>query len=326
MADNSKIEWTDATWNPVTGCSHVSEGCRNCYAERTSKRFKRDFEKVEFHPDRLENPTRWNRPRKVFVCSMSDLFHAANSFNQIDKILAITALADWHVYQILTKRPEFMKRYFKTLLETGVSRTLYRALYSETRTDLSPDLIPTKLTLPLKNLWVGVSVEDEKTADERIPYLFEIPAAVRWVSYEPALGPVDFRKYLDGFCSGCGTSRRDCRTFQNSGAIACCPDCRHNALDWVVAGGESGPGARPAHPEWIGSTQVQCKVSGVPFFFKQWGEYAPWDHRRGTVDVPRVKKVPWRPGSPSPWGWVRKVGRKKAGAVLDGRLWREFPQ
>jgi protein gp37 len=220
---NTSIEWTDATWSPVTGCTKVSAGCKNCYAERVFPRtygncqrckhaisahdviqngrgacclcdceafVGRKFTDVRTHPDRLDQPLRWNRPRRIFVNSMSDLFHEDVSFEFIDKTFSVMAAASWHTFQILTKRPARMLQYVDK----------HRA-----RLSLLSD------QWPIPNVWLGVSVEDQKTADERIPILLQTPAAIRFVSYEPALGPVDFKRWL----------------YDNP------------RLDWVIVGGES---------------------------------------------------------------------------------------
>jgi len=219
MSNNTSIEWTDATWNPVTGCSKVSAGCKNCYAEAIADRFwagSRKFTDVMCHEDRLMEPLKWKKPRRVFVNSMSDLFHEDVPDEFIDKIFAVMALADKHKFQILTKRPSRMQSYVVGL----VSR-------------------------PPSNVWLGVSVEDQATADERIPLLIETPAAVRFVSYEPALGPVDFSKVP-------GQSR----------VVARIPD-------WIIVGGESGANARPCKVEWIRKAVTQCAAAGVACFVKQ---------------------------------------------------------
>lgn len=309
MGDKTKIEWTDATWNPVTGCTKVSQGCKNCYAERVFPRAykEREFTDVVCHPERLDQPLRWKRrPRKIFVNSMSDLFHEAVPDEFIADVVRIIRLAKWHTFQVLTKRPERM-------------------------------FVP---STPINNLWLGVSVEDQQTAIERIPLLLKTFAAVRFVSYEPALGPVNLR-HLD--CDGHGSQeflQINALTGRHSDMGRPVEMLPH--LDWVIAGGESGPNARPAHPDWFRSVRDQCQSAGVPFFFKQWGEWAP---------VPRDDSLPGKPrmvrggdanveisghcemfnrddlsvnnemiGTP-----MRRVGKNSSGAFLDGREWKEFP-
>lgn len=229
----SKIEWTEKTWNPLAGCTRVSPGCQHCYAERMAKRQiaigNKNYEgtvdkhgrwtgRINLIPDALDKPLHWRKPRMVFVNSMSDLFHEGVPLEFIDKVFVV--IKDWraahHTFQILTKRPERMERYFR-------SRTWARP----------------------SNVHLGVSVENQETSDERIPWLLKTPAAVRWVSYEPALGPVDFFMVKPHwFWAGSG-------------------------IDGIVMGCESGPGARPMDLDWVRSVRDQCQEAGVSFFFKQ---------------------------------------------------------
>lgn len=226
----TKIEWTDKVWNPVTGCTKVSAGCKNCYAERIFQRPYpgRAFTDVRTHPERLDQPLHWRKPCRIFVNSMSDLFHEAIAPIFLGKIFGLMAEAHWHTFQILTKRPKWMEEWSREVMHYPEGDRHRRPEYGWP-----------------PNVWLGVSVEDQKTADERIPLLLQTPAAVRWVSYEPALGPVDFTCWL-----------------HNSDV------CERN-LGWIVAGGESGPQARPSHPDWFRSARDQCQVAGVPFFMKQ---------------------------------------------------------
>ena len=248
----TRIEWTDEVWNPVTGCTKVSQGCKHCYAERMWDRLSapgmpyagRAFADVRTHPDRLDQPLRWKRPRRVFVNSMSDLFHEAVPDEFLDQVFAAMALAPQHTFPLLTKRPARMCQY---LSDDDLEDRL---------TDLwrggDPDREAWNLMLPLENVWLGVSVEDQDTADERIPLLLQTPAAIRWISAEPLLGPLSLDPWLhemrdpDGFLRHAG-----------------------GALDWVVVGGESGPHARPMHPDWARSLRDACVEAGVPFFMKQ---------------------------------------------------------
>lgn len=280
MADKSRIEWTDATWNPITGCTKVSPGCKFCYAERFAIRGmgqfakdpKRKFTDIEFHPDKLMDPIRWKKPRMIFVCSMADLFHPDVPFAQIDKIFDIMYKAEQHIFQILTKRPEIMYKYYKRfdLKQTGWKQ---------------------------KNIWLGVSVENQRAADERIPILLKIPAYIRFLSVEPLLAPVDLAPiYLDD------------ERYNETGTI-----------NWVIAGGESGPKARPMHSNWVRSIRDQCQFARIPFFFKQWGEWADVTHvdDRQIFDRARFRMVGFHP--------MFKVGKKDAGRLLDGREWNEYP-
>jgi protein gp37 len=244
MSQNSKIEWTQKTWNPVTGCSKVSQGCKNCYAEVIANRFWKDrkFTDVQCHPDRLEQPLRWRKPATVFVNSMSDLFHEDVPFEFIHKIEAISASTK-HTYQILTKRPQRALEYFHE----------YR-----------------KMKAPL-NWWLGVSVENQETADERIPILLQIPAAVRFLSCEPLLGKVDINFWQ---CE-CGAiinrnlstkrTRLQCECGKSEEYFGMIP----KNVDWVICGGESGHGARPMEIEWAEKLMQDCKAAEVPFFMKQ---------------------------------------------------------
>lgn len=259
----SKIEWTEKTWNPVRGCSLVSAGCKNCYAMKQAHRFSRKGQAyeglTELGPDgprwtgkvmvvgeHLMDPYRWSRPSKVFVNSMSDLFHEDIPVSDLAYIFEVMRRTPQHAYQILTKRPERMLRWMK------VERFKYL--------DLAP-ILP--------NVWLGVSVEDQKTADERIPLLLQTPAAVRWVSYEPALGPVDFKPYMPP--SGIWEALKNKNKHWAKSQIQRTIQNNWRWVDWIVVGGESGPGARPFDIAWARSTVEQCKAAGVPVFVKQMG-------------------------------------------------------
>lgn len=256
MGDRTGIEWTDATWNPVTGCTKVSQGCKFCYAERDFHRPYpgRAFTDVQLHPDRLEIPLRWKRPRRIFVCSMSDLFQEAVDEKYIAKVLAICELAYWHTFQILTKRPQRMR---SLLSDDGfqfhVSWFAFQAIRELGLEDRRQELEP-YLKKDSSNIWLGVSCEDQRTADERIPCLLRTPSALRFVSYEPALEPVSLEKLTGEFEDG-----EDKRTFERW----------IDRLDWLIAGAESGPKARPSELAWFRSIRDQCRDAGVPFFLKQ---------------------------------------------------------
>lgn len=216
MSNNSKIEWTEATWNPTTGCTKVSEGCRNCYAERLSirllnmgkEKYRNGF-KLTLHPDTLEIPLNWKEPKKIFVNSMSDLFHKDVPLGFIKKVFETMTKAYWHQFQILTKRPEKVLELDKELNWQ-------------------------------KNIWMGTSVENERCV-KRIDHLRKTSAHIKFLSLEPLLGPLS--------------------------------NLNLKGIDWVIVGGESGPGARPMDPKWVLDIQKQCKRNGVPFFFKQWGGF-----------------------------------------------------
>lgn len=239
MADCSRIEWTDATWNPVTGCTKISPGCDHCYAGRFAERFRgvpgHPFETgfdLTLRPERLAQPLAWTRPRMIFVNSMSDLFHKEIPASHIAAVFETMERADWHVFQVLTKRSSLLKKFVNARYRIG--------------------------TAPA-HIWLGVSVENAQ-ATSRIAHLQQARAATRFLSIEPLIGPV---------------GQLDLRN-----------------IDWVIAGGESGPGARPMKPEWVADIRDQCIAASVAFFFKQWGGRAP----------------------------------KTGGRQLDGREWNQFPR
>ena len=215
MGDKSAIEWTQSTWNPVTGCTKTSPGCAHCYAEAITLRFKRGgpflpgLATIKLHPERLSLPLKWKRPRLIFVNSMSDLFHEEVPLDFIQEIFEVMGQASHHTFQILTKRHNRLR-----------------------------EMVP-HLDYP-KNVWIGVSVENQYWADERVPYLLEVPAAIRFLSCEPLLKPVSLSKYLDG-------------------------------IQWVIVGGESGPKARPINAQWVRAIRNECIDYEKHFFFKQWG-------------------------------------------------------
>ena len=240
MGAKSKIEWTDATWNPVTGCSKVSAGCKNCYAEGVAKRFwaDRKFTDIETHFEILGKPLNWRNPKRIFVNSMSDLFHERVPFKFIDDVFTTMYLAKHHTFQILTKRPERMLEYIQ-------GRT-FQAMSAAG-----------KPALVLPNVWLGVSVEDQESADERIPLLIQTPAAVRFLSAEPLLGKLDINGYLK--CKLPGVDMKKLYPANEAG------------IGWVICGGESGAAARPFDIRWGHFLRDQCQAAGVPFFMKQFG-------------------------------------------------------
>lgn len=325
MADRTGIEWTDATWNPLRGCSRVSEGCRHCYAETVAARFSgpglpyeglihpktRGWNgKIKLVPEALDQPLRWKRPRRIFVNSMSDLFHEAVPDDFIDSVFAVMALTPQHTFQVLTKRPERMLAYlsdeWRSALVEGAAQALYAA-----RTGEDPSMW-LAVHLPLPNVWLGVSVEDQATADERIPLLLQCPAAVRWISAEPLLGHVDLGRFLWSITP-------DPRGFV-PGAVHQAND--RGLLHWVVAGGESGHGARPMHPDWARSLRDQCAAAGVPFLFKQWGEWIDGDQPEAARYVATDETSHDWPGGK----FSARVGKKAAGRHLDGVLHDQTPQ
>lgn len=248
MGDTS-IEWADKVWNPISGCSKVSDGCRNCYAERIAKRSwgARSFGDVHCHPERLDQPLRWRKPRRIFVDSMGDLFHEVVDTEFVRSVFEVMAAAQSHTFIILTKRAQRMRSVID-----WISCTFDGSVGTKRRADLSV------VGWPLPNVWLGVSVEDQRSVDERIPLLLETPAAVRILSCEPLLGPIDLTKLYGPcgyYCS------------EEHGHV----DHGREPADWVIVGGESGPGARPCNVELIYSIIKQCRRAQVPVFVKQLG-------------------------------------------------------
>ena len=252
MSDHSNIEWCDASWNPATGCSHVSEGCRNCYAERDWKRlstmsktvyYEREFTDVQCHYDRLNQPLRWRKPRRIFVNSMSDLFHDDVPDDFITLVFAAMAQAYHHQFIVMTKRPMRASNWFCT-----GNRHLEMTRAFVNFKDYCEPVGP----WPLPNVWLGVSVEDQPTADERIPILIKTPAAVKVLSVEPLLERVTVTMAVEQFHA------RDALLRLNKPPV-----------DWVIVGGESGAAARPFQSDWARSIRDECKTAGVPFFMKQ---------------------------------------------------------
>lgn len=328
MGDRTGIEWTDATWNPVTGCTKVSQGCKHCYAERVFARPYpgRAFTDVQTHPDRLDQPLRWRRPRRIFVNSMSDLFHEDVPDEFIDKVFAVMAMAHWHTFQVLTKRPERVLTYFREM-RGSEARGFNVCAYFDTSI---PDCARiSQIPNGLPNVWLGVSVEDQAMADERIPLLMQTPAAVRWISAEPLLGPVDLTRIDYGARPG----------YHMDALAGYCDNGTNTRLDWIVCGGESGPHARPMHSDWARSLRDQCTAAGVPFLFKQWGEWICADQSACPLGPPENRWM-WGDGTPFKYGdaaagpevrdgrlpLLCRIGKKTAGRVLDGRTWDEYPK
>jgi len=356
MGADSKIEWTHHTFNPWRGCTKVSEGCANCYADRESKRnpgvlgiWGDAGTRVVASETMWREPVKWNKNaaeaggrHRVFCASFADVFedwrdpmlagdgealhicdecglwrtmanicHGPNAhfplrmcdvrrrlFNLIDA----TPNLDW---LLLTKRPQNIQ---------GMMRPYFPGGYIAEAAELNQEG-------PRPNVWLGVSVENQATADERIPELLKIPAAVRFLSCEPLLGPVSLSPYVNAAGGVTASHGIDC--------------------DWVIAGGESGPNARPCHPDWVRSLRDQCQAAGVPFFFKQWGELVPYEddaqppfktsqhgdfidaHMLPDLDTIEAGKGPW--ALDDGFNLYKRVGKKTAGRMLDGREWSEFP-
>ncbi len=350
MADGSKIEWTDATWNPVTGCSVVSPGCTNCYAMRLAGTRMRGHASrlgltvetkagpvwnglVRFNEAWLDQPLRWKRPRRVFVCAHGDLFHEGVPNAWLDRVFAVMALAPQHSFQVLTKRAARMRAYIDGLTrQEWWKARLGEASGAEMRR--GDGTFP---TWPLSNVWLGVSAEDQQRADERVPDLLATPSAVRFASAEPLLGPIDFTKLqtfgggqldaLRGMWATYPIVERDGRAALLTKALA--------RLDQIIVGGESGPGSRPMHQQWAGSIRDQCASAAAAFFFKQWGEWLPVT----LYDIDGGPEV-FEADDGRPEGafagvhvatralagqWFACVGKARAGRLLDGRIHDAMP-
>ncbi|TWU46500.1 DUF5131 family protein [Rubripirellula reticaptiva] len=269
----SEIEWTDETWNPVTGCTQISPGCENCYALRMSRRlqamgqpnYRNGFE-LTTHDHVLDKPLSWRSPRKVFVNSMSDLFHRDVPIEFVERVLDVCRRAHWHQFQILTKRSQRLAK------------------------------IASKLDWPT-NVWMGVSVESQSYTF-RVDHLREVPAEVRFVSFEPLIGPVN---------------QVDLR-----------------GIHWAIVGGESGPGARPSHPDWFRRLRDICEKSDTAFFFKQYGDYAPAPAGTDEKRLVRIGKMgnirdPEDSKQRKTDATVVRMGKGRAGRTLDGKTWDAYP-
>lgn len=338
MSDNTHIEWTDATWNPVWGCTAVSPGCDHCYAEtlvngRLAHLHPGGFGVVRLRPEQLDKPLRWRRPRRIFVNSMSDLFHQDVPDEFIARVFAVMALAPQHTFQVLTKRHGRMR----SLLASEAFRHTLAVAASDQVGEPPFEPCPTFHrvfeTWPLPNVWLGVSVENQHWADIRIPALLQTPAAVRFISVEPLLGPVKLTRL-----------HAHCPTHDFPGGF-CTGPCGDVIIpDWVIAGGESGPGARPMHPDWARSLRDQCAAAGVAFLFKQRGEWTwnepgqfaipskPYSDRvavmHGAGMVAMTKSNPFNPfevGHPYWTTRIERVGKKAAGRELDGVVHDGYP-
>lgn len=306
----TRIEWADATWNPVTGCTKVSPGCDNCYAETFAERwrgvpghpFEQGFD-VKLWPGRLGDPLKRRKPTRIFVCSMADLFHKDVPGGFIAHVFAAMAVSTRHTFMVLTKRPARMR----ALLSDQEFRAQVVAE--------SDVLAGPPYEWPLPNVMLGVSVEDQERADQRVPLLLDTPAAVRFLSCEPLLGPVDLRRWF-GYNSP-------------PDGEYCARSAEDQQIRWVIVGGESGAKARPMHPEWAQTLRDQSVDAGVPFFFKQWGEWVSPQHIdiAGYDDVEadeRGSVVDSGGAGDAEIMW--RVGKKAAGRWLDGRTWDERPE
>ena len=273
----SKIEWTERTWNPITGCTKISAGCKHCYAETMAKRLQamgtRGYENgfgITVQLDAVfEKPLHWKKPSMIFVCSMADLFHENIAYHYIERVMQIIEQCPQHTFQILTKRAKNMRAFFES-----------RA-------------VP-------KNVWLGVTCENQETADERIPHLLSIDASARFLSCEPLLGDINLWN-AGWFLSG-----------------------ENVDINWVIVGGESGHDARPMNPDWARSIRDQCLAANVPFFFKQWGEWiseCQLTEQQKSSFFCRKSNNTFRGDL-----LVYKVGKKRAGRLLDGVIYDAMPK
>jgi protein gp37 len=366
MSDKTGIEWTDATWNPVTGCTEVSPGCDHCYAKTFAERwrgteghyFEHGFD-VQLRPDKLDQPLRWKKPRKIFVNSMSDLFHDSVPDDYIAQVFAIMAMASQHTFQVLTKRHARMRSLLSSTEFWTQVGAHGRGIAFERAAGRYPASGPMALTAdssawghwtaaqPLPNVWLGVSTENQQWADIRIPALLDTPAAVRFVSAEPLLGWLELTDdllYRPTPCpDGCpcvrpqDADRNDCAC-----GGPCCMSYEWNDrkpdLHWVITGGESGRGARPAHPDWFREIRNRCQSEGIAYLHKQHGEWVPERMLLHANNAPAaflsddgrtrllVNGKPTAP--PMSRGddiTMRRVGKKAAGRELDGRTWDQYP-
>ncbi|MFE1767269.1 DUF5131 family protein [Streptomyces angustmyceticus] len=278
MSDNSAIEWTDATWNPVTGCTKVSPGCDNCYADTFSERwrgiaghyFENGFD-IQLRPNKMTVPLTWKKPRRVFVNSMSDLFHPDIHDADLHLIFGVMAATPQHTYQILTKRHGRMR---SLLNDPQFAHMAFHRAGMYGRPDTAAR------TWPLPNIHLGVSVENQKWADTRIPALLDTPAAVRFLSCEPLLGPVTLPFLEETDDCTCAFGPPDHPHHPTCGLT---PGPAWNRLHWVIVGGESGRGARPMDPAWATQIVQQCQRSNVPVFVKQLG--SRWGKQHKDIDL-----------------------------------------
>jgi protein gp37 len=364
MSDGTKIEWADATWNPITGCSVVSAGCKHCYAMKLAGTrlqhhpsragLTQDTQngpvwtgEVRFNEQWLDQPLKWSKPRMIFVCAHGDLFHESVPDEWIDKIFAVMALSPHHTFQVLTKRPLRMMNYFNSFRDPSAEVRAWQTMdwaSEQFGSGIASGIAISQIPKGLPNVWLGVSVENQTTADERIPLLLQTPAAVRWVSAEPLLGLVN----LSHLNEDKETNELDClkpytweeeienwrgtsddweAEFLDWYDLTDMPSgLMHPGIDWAVVGGESGSNARPMHPDWARSLRDQLKAAGVPFLFKQWGEWLP-EYNAGELAASThrfhsgFKFHRFEDGTP-----MMVVGKKSAGRLLDGVQHDGYPE
>jgi len=355
--------WTEA-WNPVVGCTPASAGCDNCYAKRlhdqrrasllAGKRipdcYRQPFEEVTCIPKRLDKPFSWHKPRRMFVNSMSDLFHPDVPDEFLDEVFAVMAMRPQHTFMVLTKRAEAMREYIAQRSGqewrdhlAGVAREHFGSDVAECQVhNAIGDVLAAHMNVgwPMRNIWLGVTAENQEQADRRIPVLLDTPAAKRFVSIEPMLWPVDLGRYLrpggpscphvdseDGTCSHDDAMTPECHPGSD------CPMRNGRHLDWVICGGETGNGARPVDPSWPRTLRDQCQATSVPFYFKQWGDLVwtpvPAGIQKGKAVFCHFRKnfigLDDSIGSEhNPDGFYASLLRR-SGRILDGREHLEIP-
>ena len=362
MADRTGIEWTDSTWNPIVGCSVVSPGCTNCYAMKMAARIEAMQPgshyagtthaskagavwtgKLALAPDSiLTKPLRWHRPRKIFVNSMGDLFHESVPDAWIDRVFAVMALTPQHTYQVLTKRSARMRAYMAGH-ESKIpylGRMPLERVHLEAAAHMEGDggymdalkragniySLYLDAPWPLPNVWLGVSTEDQRRAAERVPDLLATPAAIRFVSAEPLLGPIRFDRIR---------VTPDHHTMIDALRGYALEGGGRTRLHQIIAGGESGPNARPAHPDWVRSFRAQCAVAGAAFFFKQWGEWHPrrpayakdlFAARQSVIVSPNGATTSGLMAYPADAWVMDRIGKSAAGRLLDGVEHNAMPE
>lgn len=380
---STKIEWTNLlpgykgeTWNPFPGCNKVSPACDHCWAERMANRLAANPKTAHIYKElitdgkwngnvrkltykafelgdgykypEIYDPIRWRKARLVAVNLMGDSFHEKMSDWQIDLMMGIAVLNPKHIFQFLTKRSERLKDYFSTpkdeLIERWGKAVWNIGLCEDEAAAYCYVCNRLDHEWPAKNIWIGVSVENQEQASKRIPDLLEIPAAVRFISAEPMLGPISLDFSTTNFIHNTLTGEFLCEGMNET--------CISTKIDWVICGGESGPKARPMHPDWVKSLRDQCKSAGTPFFFKQWGEWIPEHKPKDGEPTCIVCGCTWsnaceggchwlentgmndicsccgnaRAGKLEDESLVFRVGKKKAGRLLDGAEYNEYPE
>lgn len=362
----SNIEWTQKTPNPIVGCSKISPGCENCYAIRMAWRLMHSPHpavakkyaglvkktnagnlnwtgKINFDPRAMRKVISNKTPTLYFVNSMGDLFHPNVPFDKIDLVFAAMGIASWHTFQILTKHTDRMLQWFnhkdtawKNEGMQGNERIRFQT-YHEYGESISIE----NWKWPLPNVMLGTSIENQEQADYRIPFLLQAPAKIRFLSCEPLLGKLNLTPYLFNMLEKCpdhGIVKGIARGYGDEYEYSECPECEEiveaiiEDIDWVIVGGESGPGARPMHPDWARSIRDQCKTADIPFFFKQWGQFTPYtsdfnqpdiwisiEGKQSDTDLNAITEG-------GAWQAMYQVGKKWAGRELDGEFYNEMPR